>query len=278
MGMNQAGRSPHAKVADGTGTAAPLEDLAAGSIDPHAIALFLDFDGTLVGFADHPEQVFLLAETRAALTLLSGALGGALAVVTGRDIGVVDGFLAPLRLPVAGVHGLKRRSADGALHEAVVDGQVLGALHDRLARLVEISPGLLLERKSASVALHYRARPELEGRCIAAMDEAVAGLAGLHLMRGKMVIEAKADGSDKGGAVEEFLAEQPFAGRRPFFAGDDVTDEDAFAAVNARGGVSIKVGPGPTAARYRAADIADFLAWLQGLAETVKGASQIDQS
>lgn len=236
------------------------------------MAMFLDFDGTLVEIAKHPREVFVAPSTRRTMDRLQKALGGAVAVVTGRDIGDIDRLFAPLHLPVAGVHGMERRSHAGVLREQKVNGEVLETVAARLAPLLASEPGLLLERKRGSLALHYRNRPDLKAACARAMDAAVAGLVEIHLLRGKMVIEAKAGASNKGDAIGEFLGEPPFAGRVPFFAGDDVTDEDAFAAVNARGGVSIKVGTGGTRARYRAASIPAFLDWLDGVAGQLEGA------
>lgn len=244
----------------------PLTALSARCFDAERTAMFLDFDGTLVEIANQPDLVHLSPATHEALAKLNSTLGGALAVITGRDIGDVDEFLRPLRLPIAGVHGLKRRRMDGSVHGRFVDDRVISALADRLHGFVDGSEGLLLERKQGSVAIHYRARPDLELGCIAAMDQAVDRLDGIHLVRGKMVIEAKGDASDKGGAVEDFLTEPPFAGRVPFFAGDDATDEDAFAVVNAKLGISVKVGPGKTLARYRANTTLEFIDWLQTMA------------
>src|SRR5690606_9177485 len=123
-------------------------------------------------------------------------------------------------------------------------------------------PGLLLERKSNAVALHYRARPDLETVCGDAMDELAAVTRGIQIKRGKMVFEAKPALADKGTAILDFLKEAPFAGRRPFFAGDDITDEDAFAAVNKLEGITVKIGPGATIANYRAEATPFFLDWL----------------
>ena len=284
--VNSAGRFIHETEpsrfrtgTDLTGTMTePLTALSSRCIDAERTAIFLDFDGTLVEIAEHPDLVQLSRDTRSAVAQIYSALGGALAVITGRDIADVDRFLKPLHLPVAGVHGLKRRSTDGSLHGALVDGQAISALNDRLQQFVGGSEGLLLERKSGSVALHYRARPDLEHACIEAMDEAVHGVEGIHLVRGKMVIEAKADTSDKGGAISDFLSESPFAGRMPLVAGDDVTDEDAFAVVNSRQGISIKVGPGQTLARYRANSIPEFLDWLRCVADELERAQGIERS
>lgn len=242
----------------------PLERLDIRSLDPDGLALFLDFDGTLVEIAKHPDQVQFRPETRRALEVMQGALGGAVAIVTGRDIGDIDRFMAPLALPVAGVHGLERRRSDGTVLEGPVDNEAVNRLYQRMSRFVDGTEGLMLEKKSGSLALHYRARPDLEDQAISAMDEAAHGVGDIHIVRGKMVVEAKGSNANKGGAILDFLAEPPFQGRKPFFAGDDVTDEDAFTAVNAQGGITVKIGPGETAATYRAADTAAFLDWLSG--------------
>lgn len=256
----------------------PLEHLDFRTLDPASLALFLDFDGTLVEIARHPDQVQLSPQTRQVLEAMQGALGGAVAIITGRDIGDVDRFLAPLTLPVAGVHGLERRRSDGTIFEGPVNNEAVARLHRRLAHFVEGTEGLILERKSGSLALHYRARPELADEAIAAMDEAAHGIGDIHIVRGKMVIEAKGSSANKGGAVLDFLDEPPFQGRRPFFAGDDVTDEDAFKAVNARQGITVKIGPGETAATYRAADTQAFLEWLSGAVAKLERTEDFEQS
>lgn len=251
----------------GSSVAEPLATLALDPATAATLAVFLDFDGTLVEIVERPDMVEISPETLAALTRLYRGLNGAVAVITGRAIGDVDRFLSPLKLPVAGVHGLERRLTGGEVRGAAVDSESLDAVTAGLQAFVAAAPsGLILEPKAGSIALHYRARPELEGDCVQAMDDAVHGVEGLHVLRGKMVIEARVDGTDKGGAVAEFLAEPPFAGRMPFFAGDDVTDEFAFDTVNKSQGISVKIGPGDTAARYRADSTDQFLRWLRALA------------
>lgn len=243
------------------------------AIHPSNSAFFFDFDGTLVEFADQPDLVKLAPEIRRDIDRIAGAADGALAIITGRDLGDIDRFLAPMVLPIAAVHGLMRRSADGFVHHSPVDGDAIEVLEDRLQAFVESTPGVLLERKQGSVALHYRRRPSLEAACVAAMDEAAYDLSGVHLLRGKMVIEAKAGAGNKGLAVAEFMAERPFVCRTPIFAGDDTTDEDAFREVNARHGVSIKVGTGSTCAQYRIEDIAALHEWLHELVDALEGAN-----
>jgi trehalose 6-phosphate phosphatase len=231
--------------------------------DTANIALFLDFDGTLVEIADHPELVKLGNSTRDALKVISDHLGGALAIITGREIDDIDRFTAPLRLPVAGIHGTVLRTARGdVLAGADVSG-IVSNIEARLAPLVDRQKGLVLERKRSAIALHYRARPDLESECLAAFEKALASSPEMELKRGKMVLEAKPNGKNKGTAVLDFLTDPPFYGRLPWFAGDDITDEDAFAAVNRLGGVSIKIGEGETAAPYRADSTRAFLSWLE---------------
>lgn len=229
-------------------------------------AFFLDFDGTLVEIASHPERIRLDEATRAVIAEVHKAAGGALAIVTGRDIAVIDRFLRPLHLPVAGVHGLTRRDAGGRLFAPQSAAAFLDAAEPRLGALACANEGLLVERKSASIALHYRARPELEAVCIATVEASARGWDDIEIKRGKMVVEAKTGRADKGTAVRDFMAEPPFKGRQPVFAGDDVTDEDAFRVVNELGGLSIKVGEGETLASYRVASTAAFLGWLAGVA------------
>jgi trehalose 6-phosphate phosphatase len=250
-----------------TQSAMTLPDLR----NPDGFALFLDFDGTIVAIAHRPDDVRLDPETRKALADLNGLLAGALAIVTGRDIATVDRFLAPLRLSIAGVHGLMRRDAQGHTYAAVVDAGLPTAIERAVSPLLEKHPGLLVERKYGALALHYRGHPELEQASIEAMESVLGEFREIEVKRGKMVVEVKAIGGNKGAAIADFLNEKPFAGRQAVFAGDDVTDEDAFVVVNARDGISIKVGPGVTHATYRAAGTVEFLAWLRQLPAQLGG-------
>jgi trehalose 6-phosphate phosphatase len=243
--------------------------------NPAEYALFLDFDGTLVAIAERPDDVRLDPETRDALADLNGLLAGALAIVTGREIEVIDRFLAPLRLSIAGVHGLMRRDARGRTFTSPFDADLPAAIERAVSPLLQKYPGLLVERKFGAVALHYRDHPELEQVSLDALESAICDLRETEIKRGKMVVELKAIGGNKGAAVADFLKEEPFAGRRAVFAGDDVTDEDAFVLVNARDGISIKVGPGATNAAYRSSGTAEFLDWLRRLPAQLAGSRNI---
>jgi trehalose 6-phosphate phosphatase len=146
--------------------------------DAENYALFFDFDGTLADIVERPEDVEVTEATRTVLADLGRALDGAVAIVTGRDISSIDGFLAPVELPIAGVHGLMRRDANGQIHHPEFDSASLAAIETELARLVQQEAGLLLEPKQGAVALHYRLRPELESVCLEAMEKA-----GQHIHR-----------------------------------------------------------------------------------------------
>ncbi|MDX6749119.1 trehalose-phosphatase [Geminicoccaceae bacterium 1502E] len=247
--------------APATGAAPPpsLPDLA-------QLALFLDFDGTLVHLAERPGDVHAPDELIEALGRLAGRLDGALAIVTGRPSADIDHFLEPLVLTVAGVHGLERRFADGRRerHERV---DLLDPLRGEAAALAAGTPGLLVEDKEVSLAVHYRQAPDAEAAVLALAERALQRGPGLKLLRGKMVVELMPEGVDKGTAIAELLKEPPFAGRSPVFAGDDVTDEAGFALVNAQGGTSIRVGRDgrPSEARHGLADVDELRAWLRTL-------------
>lgn len=230
-------------------------------------AMFLDLDGTLAELAERPEAVVVAPETIELLDSLRRSCGHALAIISGRDIAVVDRLLHPLVLPVAGVHGLQRRDAAGALHGAAVEPVDMTPIVEALRAAVRAEPGLLVEAKTGAVALHYRQRPECQSLCRDIAEHVVLGRSDVELLPGKMVFEIRTEGADKGDVIEAYLKEAPFAGRRPVFAGDDATDEVGFALVNARGGVSIKVGAcATTLARFRAATLGELHRWLGELA------------
>ena len=214
-------------------------------------ALFLDFDGTLVDLASQPDAVIVPAGLRGTLTALSQCLGGALALISGRPIDQIDAFLRPLQLPVAGVHGAERRGAAGAM--TLLSTHPLQSVEEAALALAARYPLLRVENKRGSLALHYRQAPELEALCLQVMQAAVQESPGLTLLRGKMVVEAKPGGASKGHAIEAFMQEAPFAGRRPVFMGDDCTDEVGFATVQRLQGLGIKVGDGPSVAWQRLA-------------------------
>lgn len=236
--------------------------------DLPALAIFTDFDGTLVELAERPNDVIVPDDLAAQLDRATREFDHAFAVITGREISDIDRFLSPLHLPVAGAHGSQRRRADGSMEE--LDGELITGAEE-IARAIEplavAHPELIIEPKAGAVALHFRQAPELEDDCLRAMEEALEGRPQYSLVPGKMVLEARPAAFDKGAALRAFMEEEPFKGRTPIFIGDDRTDEDAFLAAQDLGGVGIKLGPGETAARLRIADVASVLALIRGLTD-----------
>lgn len=229
-------------------------------------ALFLDFDGTLAELAARPDAVQIPPDLPRLLDALHRRLGGAMAIVTGRARADLQRWLPVQRWPGAYEHGAVRVGADGT--ERVAQGIDLRGVTDAVRAFAARHEGLLLEVKQTSLSLHYRLAPGLGPACTEVMARAIEGHPGLRLMGGKAVVEIKPAQVGKGRAIEAFMAEPPFAGRSPCFAGDDVTDEDGFAAVQALGGEAIKVGEGPSRAHRRCPHPQALRAWLHQALET----------
>ncbi len=229
-------------------------------------ALFLDVDGTLVPIAETPDAVAVSVRLCEALRDVMPALDGAVALISGRRIADLDRLFAPLRLPAAGLHGLERRDAAGTVNR--IGGSAgLDDLREPLRAFAAAHPGVLLEDKGPALALHYRRAPaaaEAVRQLAAEMTAAMQGK--VRVLFGKMVVEFALPLADKGMAIAAFMAEAPFAGRRPVFIGDDVTDEDGFAMVNKLGGYSVRVGAiEASAATYQLADVAAVVDLLHAL-------------
>ncbi len=225
-------------------------------------AFFLDVDGTLIDIADNPGAARVDDALLGLVARLHHACGGALALVSGRSLADLDQHLGSVRIPLAGQHGLERRDAAGRLHTHAAPPAARRELRQRMDALVAKYPGLLLEDKGLSLALHYRQAPQLASWLHRLLHGWLNGTEDLQLQKGKRVLEIKPAGFDKGSAIAEFMAESPFHGRRPVFIGDDATDEHGFLRVNLIDGHTVKVGAGRTAARYRLADVSAVRAWL----------------
>ena len=233
------------------------------------VALFLDVDGTLLEIEREPGAVHVPKRLCEILEQLQSATGGALALVSGRSLDQLDRLFSPLLFSAAGLHGLERRNLGRKVERAAPDPDMFERARRRLAAFADAHQGVLLEDKGLTLALHYRKAPEAADAAVAVAEAAAAESAGaLVLLHGKMVCELKPPGVDKGRAIADFLEEPPFTGRHPVFAGDDVTDEPGFRAINERGGVSIRIGDGrPTAAAFGHEDVATMQTWLLRLLE-----------
>ncbi|WNO52923.1 trehalose-phosphatase [Stakelama saccharophila] len=224
-------------------------------------SLFLDFDGTLVEIAHRPDGVLVDARLRALVSRLVQDMNGRVAIVSGRPIAAIAGYLGE-GVAISGSHGLEMRWPDGR-ERAPERPATLDMVLARLREFADDREGLLVEEKPLGVGLHYRGAESLEAEA----RELVGRLAdetGLTVQSGKKVLELRLAGAHKGEAIRHFLEGPPFAGFRPVFIGDDVTDEDGFAAVAHIGGAGILVGDArPTDARYRLAGVGSTLDWLE---------------
>jgi len=236
-------------------------------------ALFLDFDGCIVDIAPTPEAVDVPDCLPSLLVALREALGGAVAIVSGRPIEQIDGFLGTAVPAVAGLHGLERRTADGGIVRPALPRNDLHGVRALLEEFAAERPGLLVEDKTYTVALHYRLAPSLRDDCKDVLNATLEDIPqGWQVTEGKFVFEIRPREHTKGTAIEAFMGEAPFLGRTPVFCGDDTTDEDGFGVVNARGGVSIRVGKGAaTQAAAQVDTIGELLDWLMRVA----GASRV---
>jgi trehalose 6-phosphate phosphatase len=203
-------------------------------------ALFLDLDGAIVPIGADPTTTTASPDCRIVLHRAVEHLCGRLAILSGRTIAMVDQILGGAVQCVAGVHGLQRRTPVGGVllepaHARVADATVV------LEALANARPGLAVEAKGASVAIHYRGAPDAAPAVIEVVER-LAVASGLEIQHGKMVAELRTPGPDKGAALDRFMLEAPFAGARPIFIGDDLTDEAGFAAAQSHGGVGILVG------------------------------------
>jgi trehalose 6-phosphate phosphatase len=225
--------------------------------------LFLDVDGTLLELTDTPSQTVADAEIKNLLRNMASRLDGAVALISGREIRTLDQLFAPLRLPSAGLHGVERRKFDSSMQgENFVDSQ-LDAARAAISSLVAALPGTLLEDKERTIAVHFRMAPQYEEAVRLAVIEIAEALGeNYHVQAGKMMFEIKPRGFSKATAIEAFMNELPFKGRKPVFVGDDLTDQDGFAVVEALGGISVGVG-NRVRAQYCLANVAAVRAWLK---------------
>lgn len=247
--------------------------------DARQVVLFLDIDGTLAEFCDDPQAVQIPYTTIQALQLLQ-ATGLQLCAVTGRDVLTARQLLAPVICDVLGTHGLQRDLIVGPQGQELPQTHALNenrelsdrvdwvTLHDELQRIrtginqeAAKWPDLLIEHKTCSIALHYRTYPHLEKAAWQLAREVAAQYPDWTVRAGAMVAEIAPAAADKGRAINWYL--HNYRLKMPVFAGDDVTDESGFAAVQALGGIGIKIGPGQTCAAQRVNTVAQFADVLQ---------------
>jgi trehalose 6-phosphate phosphatase len=234
-------------------------------------AFLLDIDGTLLDFAPAPDLVVVPKGLRNALHALFEKTGGALAFVSGRAIDNIDRIFAPDVFPAVGGHGAEMRVTPNTEACATSAPPMSAELKRRFTALADLSPGILIEDKGYSVAIHYRQAPEAER----ALFERVGAIRGelseapIEVLPGKRVVEIKSAGFSKASGVRELLTHVPFTGKRPIFLGDDVTDDTVFAIMPDLKGLSFSVGRrarGVAGQFHRPRDVQRWLAELAGTA------------
>lgn len=224
--------------------------------------LAFDVDGVLAPIVEHADDSALLDGTLDALAGLTARTS--VAIVSGRALESLERLFAfPPEVHVIGSHGLEVRGSEIVLLDANEQGtfeqlQLLAA-----EAVAAAGDGAWLEFKPASVVLHTRsADPELAARAVGSVSDLASMIDGAEVKAGRQVLELLARRSDKGTALRGLAGR---LGRSPMiYFGDDVTDEDAF-EVLVGGDITVRVGPGETAARYRLdhpAAVAEFLQHL----------------
>jgi trehalose 6-phosphate phosphatase len=234
------------------------------ALDLHKIAILLDVDGTILDLAPTPAEVRVPPSLRQTLARLWDSTRGALAFVSGRPISALDVIFSPLLFPTIGGHGAELRTVAGASPERPrrpLDSSV----KRKFAAIAEADPGIIVEDKGYSLALHYRLAPDQEDfvRDAAAAIFASLPTAPIELLHGKSMVEIKQVGFNKASAVRELMMHSPFAGRQPLFIGDDITDQDVFAIMQEFDGIAISVGEKLPGVEHYFERPADVRRWLE---------------
>jgi len=234
-------------------------------------AILLDIDGTLLDLAPTPREVWVPPGLTTTLRTLHQRTAGALALVSGRSINDIDLIFAPDIFPAIGGHGAEMRVSADAEAEMTRAPPIDKELKRRLATIAKLSPGILLEDKGYSLALHYRLAPHAENAIYEAVSLIRADLpnAPIEVLPGKCVCEIKQAGFDKASGVRELMSRAPFSGRRPIFVGDDVTDESVFATMPELGGVAFSVGRRAQGVAGHFDKPRDVRAWLARLVRRI---------
>src|SRR6266550_797144 len=242
--------------------------------DLSRMAILLDIDGTLLDLAPTPREVWVPPNLSTTLNRLLARTSGALALVSGRSLNDIDLIFAPEQFPAVGGHGAEMRiSQDSeavATHAPPMDRE----LKRRLAAIAKLSPGILLEDKGYSLALHYRLAPHAEKAIYEAVSLIRADLpnAPIEVLPGKCVCEIKHSGCTKASGVRELMTHAPFKGRRPLFIGDDVTDESVFAIMPDLNGLAFSVGRRARGMDDHFDEPRDVREWLARLLDTERDA------
>jgi trehalose 6-phosphate phosphatase len=249
-----------------------LGAIVAPRADLDDVCILLDIDGTLLDIAPSPQEVRVPASLHSSLAHLSERTDGAVAFVSGRPLSDIDRLFAPLRLAAVGGHGAEVRPSGSHNGYHKKSKPLDPKLKKRFAEIAKLGPGILVEDKDFSIALHYRLAPQLGGdvvRTVAAICERWA-CDNVEILPGKSVIEIKARGYDKGSGVCELMTYPPFKGRQPIFIGDDTTDNAAFEVLPHFHGIGFSVGGIVPGASFNFDGPKDVRRWLEQISASDK--------
>jgi trehalose-phosphatase len=248
-------------------TAHPRDALSALQAAP-TILLGLDFDGTLAHLVDNPDDARMTAEARAALGRLSADPGVVIALVSGRGAkNLIDVSAPDASWWIVGSHGIEV-IAPGDSPDSGLTADILAnreKLWHQFGQIARNFPGVWVEEKTWGSALHTRGvGQDVEVAAHAALRPVIDSWGDLLTTRtGYGILESSLGQATKGDGITRVV--EATAPDITVFIGDDVTDEDGFAALGPAD-VGIKVGPGETLARYRVhggpLEVAEFLAEL----------------
>lgn len=218
-----------------------------------------DFDGTLAPIVSNPADARMLPDAATALTALAELPDTDVALISGRALGVLRSLSRmPASVHLVGSHGAE--FGTGFAHD--IDEALLTRIIAELNEIAADKPGVTVETKPASVALHVRNASPADGEAALEQARLASESWDAHATAGKAVLEFAVIQTDKGEAVD-ILRDQN-SSTAVVFLGDDVTDEKAFARMR-DGDIGVKVGPGDTAAGFRIGspdDVAEALAYL----------------
>lgn len=243
-----------------SGLPADLDSALAEFAGRRPLLIASDYDGVLAPLVGDPSAAVPQPGVPEALARLADVPGVTVALVSGRgvaDLQATSGLSGPFRW--IGSHG---EEFDGPLAGELAERR--DALVELLAPAVAAVPGARLEIKPASVAVHVRQVQDREAAAALLAHARTLVDSSLTLKPGKEVLEITLTDADKGTALQRLVAELDASAA--MYLGDDVTDEDGFRALRS-GDLTVKIGEGPTDARFRVADPAGALALLRRLGD-----------
>lgn len=234
------------------------------------LGLCLDFDGTLVPIAPHPDAIIVAPDLPDLLKGLAKTLDNRVAIITGRTHADLSRHLDVTAFPVAASHGAQFSKAGIVDVEQLISAEGLDPVRPKLAALVAGLPGVRIEDKGTALAVHVRDNPGCQADLFRQMQDELTSHQGLSIKSGKAILEVSLAGKNKGTAVHAVMQQPGWQGATPVMLGDDTTDDAGMEVVKQYGGLGIQVGEGPDGqplqhATLRLTDVEQSLAMLRML-------------